>query len=288
MKYFVRHSTRYLYSDSASISHNRLYSRPRTCDWQKSSRAKLVIDPEPAFIHHHEDFYNNPVSIFTVQSPHQELKVEVSFEAEVLPRGPLEKDWNWDEIAEVLRQSDSSDALVASQFRFDSPWVQRHSDITEYARSSFKKSRSLLEGCEDFCGRVFEEFEFDGSATDLATPLVEVFEKRKGVCQDFAHLTVAGLRGLGLAARYVSGYIRTIAPPGQEKLQGADASHAWISVWTPSGWVDFDPTNNCRANTDHVTLAWGRDYQDVCPLRGVVLGGGTSTVEVGVDVVPQD
>lgn len=288
MRYSIRHQTRYIYSGPASISHNRLCSKPRACPWQVSPGSSLQISPEPAFLNHQYDYYRNPVSFFTVQSPHRELRVVVNFEAEVKPRPIIDWSESWEAAAEHLKAPSCEDAIRACQFRFDSTWVKRSQNFTAYAKKSFPKGRALVEGSLDLCRRIYEDFEFNDQATDVATPLTKVFKNRKGVCQDFAHLAVAGLRGLGLAARYVSGYIRTIPPPGQERMQGADASHAWLSVWTPQGWLDLDPTNNCRAGQDHITLAWGRDYHDVCPLRGVVLGGGNQKVDVGVDVIPLD
>lgn len=288
MKYSIRHQTRYLYSSPASISHNRLHSRPRDCAWQLRGEPNLVIEPEPACLNHQTDYFGNPVSFFTVQKPHKELNVVVMFETEVRPRGDLsDNNVTWDAVQQLLRETPDSRSLEASQFRFDSAWARQHPELTDYAGESFSKGRPIVEASLEFCRRIFEDFEFDNTATDMATPLLTVFEQRKGVCQDFAHLAIAGLRGLGLSARYVSGYLRTVPPPGQERLQGADASHAWLSVWTPQGWVDLDPTNNCLVGQDHITLAWGRDYHDVCPLRGVVLGGGSQIVRVGVDVIPQ-
>lgn len=288
MKYSVRHQTRYTYSDFVSISYNRLHSRPRKCPWQTFSQARLTIDPEPAFQHPQTDFFGNPVTFFTVQKPHRELDVVVFFDVEVKAR-VIEGDSDpWESVADALRVPSDSEALDASQFRFDSNWISRSEPLTVFAEKSFSKGRPVLEAARELCSRIYREFTFDNSATTVATPLEEVLQNRRGVCQDFAHLAIASMRGLGLAARYVSGYILTIPPAGQERLQGADASHAWISIWAPPlGWVDLDPTNNCLVCDQHVTLAWGRDFHDVSPLRGVMLGGGRQAVKVGVDVVPK-
>jgi len=270
-----------------SISHNRLHSWPRVCPWQSRTNPILTISPEPAFKNSQNDFFGNPVCFFTIQKPHRELDVVVMFEAQVTPRAKAEDRYDWQQTVELLRRPASRETLEACQFRFDSAWVQRSTEVTDYARESFPPKRGTLEACVDFCSRIHRDFEFNNKATDVATPLAVAFQQKKGVCQDFAHLAIAGLRGLGLAARYVSGYLRTIPPKGRERLQGADASHAWLSVWIPEfGWVDLDPTNDCSAGQDHITLAWGRDYHDVCPLRGVVLGGGQQVVKVGVDVLP--
>jgi transglutaminase-like putative cysteine protease len=289
VKYSVRHQTRYVYSDFASISHNRLHSLPRELPWQERSEPNLTIAPEPAFLNAQSDYFGNPVTFFTVQKPHKELDVVVMFEVDIQERLWPEQGQSWERATEKLRIPSGPESLNASQFRFDSTWVKRIPELTKYTKSSFPAGADLLESCINLCHRLHSDFEFDDEATDVATPLEVVFKKKRGVCQDFAHVAIAGLRGVGLAARYVSGYLRTIPPPGETRLQGADASHAWVSVWIPeTGWVDFDPTNDCLVKQDHITLAWGRDYHDVCPLRGVVLGGGQQTVKVGVDVVPRD
>lgn len=288
MKYSVRHQTRYSYSDLVSISYNRLHSRPRSCPWQTFSEARLTINPEPAFQHPQTDFFGNPVTFFTVQKAHRELDVVVFFDADVQTRRIDGASERWEEVARKLANPADKESLEASQFRFDSNWIARSDSLTDFARQSFSKDRPLLEAALDLCGRIYREFTFDNSATTVATPLEEVLKQRSGVCQDFAHLAIASMRGIGLAARYVSGYLLTIPPAGQERLQGADASHAWVSVWAPPlGWVDIDPTNNCLVSDQHITLAWGRDFHDVSPLRGVMLGGGQQVVKVGVDVLPK-
>ena len=287
MKYSVRHQTKYLYTEPVSISYNRVHSQPCSSPFQSFSRARLSIDPEPAFSNYQPDFFGNPVTFFTVQKSHRELEVTVQFEAEVnLPQWQGEST-AWERAAAELKSPGNDDCLAASQFRFDSTWIRRSGKLKEFALPSFPSGASVLEGAMDLSRRIYRDFEFDPTATTVATPLEEVLEERKGVCQDFAHLAVGALRSLGLAARYVSGYILTMPPPGKPRLQGADASHAWLSVWCPPlGWVDIDPTNDLKVTDQHITLAWGRDYHDVCPLRGVVLGGGTQTVKVGVDVLP--
>jgi transglutaminase-like putative cysteine protease len=285
--YAVRHQTRYLYSDQVAISYNRVHCQPRPCPWQSFREARLSIDPEPAFLARQTDFFGNPVTFFTVQEPHQELGVTVLFEAHVLPRLFDQPTSRWEALVERLRRPTDAETLEASQFRFPSDWVEVSDALRRFAQPSFKAGRDVLEGARDLCRRIHQEFVFDPEATTIATPVQEVLDSRRGVCQDFAHLFIGAMRSLGLAARYVSGYILTTPPPGQERLQGADASHAWVSVWAPPlGWVDLDPTNDLLVNDQHVTLAWGRDFHDVSPMRGVVLGGGTQVVKVGVDVVP--
>lgn len=287
MRYSVRHQTRYLYSDQVAISYNRVHSQPRYCEWQTYSQARLSIDPEPAFLARQTDFFGNPVTFFTVQEPHADLSVTVHFEADVRRRDYTQDSCGWEELVSRLKSPPDPSALEASQFRFPSNWVEVSEPLRRFAASSFKPGKSVLEGARDLCRRIHNDFVFDSEATTIATPVQEVLDSKRGVCQDFAHLFIGGLRSLGLAARYVSGYILTMPPPGQERLQGADASHAWISIWAPPlGWVDLDPTNDLLVSDQHVTLAWGRDFHDVSPMRGVVLGGGAQVVKVGVDVVP--
>lgn len=286
-RYSVRHQTRYSYSDLVAISYNRIHCQPRACPWQSFSQARLSVDPEPEFLARQTDFFGNPVSFFTVQEPHRELTVTVMFEAEVKSRTYSDPGEPWEAVVERLSDARDPESLEASGFRFASSWVELSSELAQFAADSFRPSRPLLEAAGDLCARIHREFTFDPEATTIATPVREVLRSRRGVCQDFAHLFIGALRSLGLACRYVSGYILTVPPPGQERLQGADASHAWVSVWAPPlGWVDLDPTNNLIVSDQHVTLAWGRDFHDVSPMRGVVVGGGAQVVRVGVDVVP--
>lgn len=287
MKYRVRHQTRYLYADQVSISYNRVHSQPRPTLWQSFGQSGLAIAPEPAFMARQTDFFGNPVTFFTVQEPHQELGVTVLFEATVKARAYEEPGSGWERVSESLTRPTDLLDLESSQFRFPSIWVELSEPLRRFGAISFKPGCTVLEGALDLCGRIYREFEFDPEATTIATPVQDVLDSRRGVCQDFAHLFIGSMRSLGLAARYVSGYILTTPPPGQERLQGCDASHAWVSVWAPPlGWVDLDPTNDLLVCDQHVTLAWGRDFHDVSPMRGVVLGGGAQVVKVGVDVVP--
>ncbi len=288
MKYSVRHQTRYCYTDQVSISYNRVHSQPRSCSWQTHRGANLSIDPEPSFLARQQDFFGNPVTFFTVQNSHTELIVTAHFEAEVQARETTGETLPWEQVGQGLRQVGSKQELEANQFLYPSTWVESSPALLRFATPSFPKGRPVLEAAADLCRRIHSGFTFDPEATTVTTPIQQVLNSRRGVCQDFAHLAIGGLRSLGLAARYVSGYILTTPPPGQERLQGADASHAWVSVWAPPlGWVDLDPTNDLLVGDQHVTLAWGRDFHDVSPMRGVVLGGGTQSVRVGVDVVPQ-
>jgi transglutaminase-like putative cysteine protease len=249
----------------------------------------LVILPTPAATRNWTDYYGNQVTYFTLEEEHRELSVTSVSSVEItppaLPQPQATQPW------EEARDSAGSDGidLMAAMFRLDSPCVRRNSRLSDYASLSFTPRRPLLDAALDLTARIFHEFKFDSTATTVSTPTMEVFEKRRGVCQDFAHLQIACLRSLGLVARYVSGYLLTDPRPGQPRLIGADASHAWLSLFIPGiGWIDLDPTNNLIPTIKHVTIAWGRDYADVCPIKGVFLGGGAHSMSVAVDVVPSE
>jgi len=193
----------------------------------------------------------------------------------------------WEEAARLLPNDHNLAGLEAYQFQFESPRIRKRQDFASYALQSFTPGRQMAEALRDLTARIHKDFRFDARVTNVGTPTEEVFRKRRGVCQDFAHLQIACLRSLNLAARYVSGYLRTYPPAGQPRLVGADASHAWVSAYCPGiGWLDMDPTNNLVPSDGHVTLAWGRDYSDVSPLRGLILGGGAHTLKVAVDMEP--
>jgi len=205
------------------------------------------------------------------------------------PTPALEETTSWENVCEHCANHPLGDMLEAAEFTYDSPLIQTGPDYKDYAAQSFPSDCPVLAATADLTHRIFKDFKFDPEATTVATPLQEVFRKRRGVCQDFAHFEIACLRSLGLPARYISGYLETDPPPGKPRLIGADASHAWISVYCPGfGWVDFDPTNNVIPTTRHITVAWGRDYSDACPIRGVILGGGRSQLSVAVDVLRTD
>jgi len=206
---------------------------------------------------------------------------------ETPPVSPAGSTPPWEEARDAVRRHGDEADLAAAPYSFDSPCIRRDDRLASYAAMSFTPGRPLLEASLELTSRIFHEFKYDPTATSVSTPTMEVFEKRRGVCQDFAHLEIGCLRSLGLAARYVSGYLLTDPRPGQPRLVGADASHAWLSVFGPGlGWIDLDPTNNVIPAMRHVTLAWGRDYGDVCPIKGVFLGGGSHWMTVAVDVVP--
>jgi transglutaminase-like putative cysteine protease len=237
------------------------------------------------------DFFGNHVTFFVVQEPHRTLTVTAHSKVTVTPLTvPRATDTPaWEQVRERLRQDRSATGLEAYQYVFDSPYVPSLPQLLGYAAPSFPSGRPLLAAVLDLTRRIHADFTYDPRATSVSTPLTEVWQNRRGVCQDFAHLQIGCLRALGLAARYVSGYLVTQPPPGQSRQVGADASHAWVSVYCPdSGWIDADPTNNVLPSDRHITVACGRDYSDVSPIKGVFLGGGQHTMEVAVNVVPID
>ena len=287
MKFRIRHLTRYEYTEPASLCHDLAHLRPRTLPGQRCLESRLSVRPFPAVHQEHRDLFGNRVDYFAIQQAHQVLEVEALSEVERLaqPIPEAEHDIPWEQARDWARSERSPMALEARLFQLESPAIATDADLIDYARPSFPAGRPLLEAIADLVARIHGDFAFDPHFSNVATPLREVLEHRRGVCQDFAHLAIACLRGQGLPARYVSGYLETLPPPGQPRLQGADASHAWFAVCLPHwGWVDFDPTNDQVPSDRHITTAIGRDYNDVTPLQGVVYGGGEHRLTVAVDV----
>jgi transglutaminase-like putative cysteine protease len=287
MRYTVIHETSYDYSSAVAVSHQLLHLRPRTLPRQSCESFTLATEPTPAEQREASDYFGNPTTRLLISTPHTELVVRAESRVTVQAPAPLPSASTepWEALRQRLRAFDPA-LLAVSEFCYDSPHVQASAMLGRYASSSFPARRGVTEAALQLMRRIHTDFEFDHRATTLATPLHEVMMLRRGVCQDFAHLMIGCLRSVGLAARYVSGYILTEPPPGKPKLIGADASHAWVSVYAPElGWVDLDPTNNCVVADSHVTLGWGRDFSDVTPLRGVILGGGSQTLEVHVSVL---
>jgi len=287
MRYRVRHQTRYRYAEAVSLCHNEAYLLPRSCLRQRCLRSSLKIKPGPALVREREDFFGNRVSYFAVQSRHDRLQVTADSEVEVWPlrEAALFGSPPWETVRDQVAADISPAGLEARDFMLASAFTPLDGAIRDFARPSFARGRPLLEAVRELTERIHLEFTYEPGFTTIVTPLAEVLAHRRGVCQDFAHLQIACLRSLGLPARYVSGYLETLPPPGQTKLQGADASHAWIAVYDPEqGWTDFDPTNDQLVGEQHITTAWGRDYGDVTPLKGIIFGGGKHTLEVAVDV----
>ncbi len=291
MIYKIVHRTTYRYKHPVSVGTHVACLKPRALPHHQLSRSELHIQPRPATRTERVDFFGNLLCFFTIQEPHRELMVEarseVIMEEKAAPWPPLSLPW--EEAARAVPTDHSPAGLEAYQFGFESPRIRVRPEFASYALQSFTPGRPMPEALLDLTARIHQDFRFDSKATSVRTPIEEVFKKRRGVCQDFAHLQIACLRSLNLAARYVSGYLRTYPPPGQARLVGADASHAWVSAYCPGiGWLDLDPTNNIVPSNGHVTLAWGRDYGDVSPLRGLILGGGSHTLKVAVDMEPLD
>lgn len=288
MLYQVTHRTTYRYGSDVAVSHHLAHLHPRELPSQRVSGYSLAVDPIPVVEDEGVDYFGNRTSYFSIGSPHDRLIVTARSEVRVSAAPVPERTPPWQEVRDRCASDRLTEDSAAGEFRFDSPYITRKPVYGDYAAASFPKDRPLLEGARDFITRIFRDFKFDPRATTVATPLDEVFKKRRGVCQDFAHFAIAGLRSIGLPARYVSGYLETLPPPGKARLVGADASHAWLAVWCPGhGWIDADPTNNLLPSDRHITLAWGRDFSDVSPLRGVVVGGGGSSLAVSVDVARQ-
>jgi transglutaminase-like putative cysteine protease len=289
MLYRVRHTTTYAYTNAVSVSHNVLHLTPRECLHQHCSMHELLIYPKPAFISQAEDYFGNPVTFLGLQEPHEALTMTANSTVHLTPiTWPQPQDTPpWEQVRDHLRQDRSREGLDAYQFVFDSPYVPIGPEVAALAEPYFPPGRPLLEAVCDLMHHIYEDFTYDPAATTVSTPLEDVIAQRHGVCQDFAHLQIAGLRACGLAARYVSGYLVAQQPEGHEQLVGALASHAWLSVFCPgSGWIDVDPTNDVLPADAHITVAYGRDYGDVSPIKGVFLGGGEHALDVSVDVVP--
>jgi transglutaminase-like putative cysteine protease len=278
MRYIIVHKTGYNYSAPASLSQNELLLQPRQTPVQSVVESAISIAPEPQYRHRRTDYFGNTVDVFMIQHPHNKLEVVArSIVDTVIPGIPrADITLPWEQAAERVAGRNRPADLEASQFVFASPMISLGAQPLSYALPSFPPGVPVLAGAADLMRRIFSEFVYDKTASNVDTTVEAVLNNRKGVCQDFAHLAISCLRSLGLSARYVSGYLETVPPPGKEKVFGADASHAWVSVYVPDiGWVDLDPTNNQLVNERYITLAWGRDYGDIAPVKGVVMGGGT-------------
>ncbi|QDU51672.1 transglutaminase family protein [Gimesia panareensis] len=291
MKYKITHITKYAYSEAVPVCQNVVHLAPRALPYQMCDDFQLLIHPDPYSISHRKDYFGNEVCFFSIDQPHTGLSVTATSHVSVMatPVIPPENTPAWESVSLALKSEQTPALLDAYQYIFDSPGVKVFPKLIDYAEVSFTKGRPILEAVLDLTRRIHQDLRYDPRATNVNTQIDEVFEQRHGVCQDFAHLQIGCLRILGLAARYVSGYLRTMPPPGKPRLVGADASHAWLSVYCgeKAGWVDVDPTNNVAASIDHITVAWGRDYYDVCPIQGTIVGGGEHRMTVSVDVAPE-
>lgn len=289
MIYRVIHTTEFTYEAPVGNCYNEARLLPRSLPYQNVLRSFLEIDPIPNDRFDRLDYFGNQTTYFSIQQPHEKMCVRALSELELSDRPlPVAPTPPWESVVTALRQSVVQEEIEARQYILDSPMVPVTPELLDYAAPSFLPGRPIAEAVSDLMQRIFREFKYDPEFSTIATPLRDVIQHKKGVCQDFAHLAIGCLRAQGLAARYMSGYIETAPPPGKEKMVGADASHAWFAVYIPGfGWLEYDPTNNQLPNGQHLVLAWGRDFSDVSPLKGVAYGGGEHELKVAVDVIPQ-
>ena len=289
-RYTVEHETSYAYTAPVSQSWQLARLTPRSLPWQKLLSHSLQIDPPPDERHDAADSFGNTVTHFGLHGAHRVLRVRMQCSVEVsarpMPNGDGDEE-TWESVRDAVRLDPELDDLNAARMSEPTQLVPLSEAAHDYAEPSLAPDRDWLEAVSDLMHRIHAEFEFEPGATTVSTSVDEVLAKRQGVCQDFAHLLLACLRTHGLPARYVSGYLLTEPPPGQARLMGVDASHAWVAAFSPKhGWVEFDPTNDQLADPRYITLAWGADFADVVPLRGVILGGGAQEMHVSVSVVP--
>lgn len=289
VRYHIEHVTQYLHSGDVSTSSHLTHLRPRDLPHQRLLDHALVVEPTATDRRERVDYFGNTVEQFAVITPYDALSVigRSHVEMSAIPMPDAEASVAWEGARDRLAFHPGAPDDGIAEFSYESPYVEITAELASFARPSFPPRRPLVAAAIDLMHRIHEEFTFDQTATSVTTPITRVLEDRHGVCQDFAHLQIGCLRAIGLPARYVSGYLVTDPPPGEPRLIGADASHAWLAVHCPRlGWVDLDPTNDVVPDVRHITLAWGRDYGDVSPLRGVVLGGGEQILRVGVSVIP--
>jgi transglutaminase-like putative cysteine protease len=287
--YDIRHVTTYEYESAVSFARCTLRLEPKNGDGQQLISHQVEIRPRPAERHVRRDFFGTLTESIVIEVAHRNLRID-SRSRVLVSRKPPARDAAspaWESIRDIAFEATSLGPSSPVGYVFASPLVPVLRPVSAYAASSFAPGAGILAGAVDLMHRIHTEFRYDPKATVISTPLNEVFDKRHGVCQDFAHVMIAGLRGLGLPAAYVSGYLRTIPPAGQPRLQGADATHAWVSLWCGAelGWVDFDPTNDVMVANDHIVLAVARDFSDVSPVDGIIVGSPKQKLGVAVDVL---
>jgi transglutaminase-like putative cysteine protease len=289
MRYRVKHTTRYAYGTPVELAAHMVHLRPRRRSWQTVISERIVTDPAPARRRDGLDHFGNHVTWLFMDLPHADFEVTAYSTVEVdCPPPPAVSDTPaWETVVDATRGPEGWEAV---EFRFGTKMAPLDPASEAYAAQSFTKGRPVLDALLELNERFYTEFRFRSGVTSISTPVSQVMARREGVCQDFSHAMVSGLRGIGIPARYTSGYIRTRPPPGQVKRQGSDQSHAWVGCWLGPqfGWVDVDPTNGIVVKDEHVLLGWGRDFSDVSPVRGVILGGGDHALSVGVDLEPVD
>lgn len=290
VRYRVVHETRYTYQTLVTLSQQYLHMTPRSFAYQQTEAERITLDPQEDDGVDGVDYFGNATRHITIIAPHKMLLVHAESSVTLRPRPDLARiagSAPWESLRDLMQQERSPEVREAWRYLYASPHVTFSPALEAYARLSYTPGRPQLDAALDLTRRIFDDFEFDGKATDISTPLEQVLKGRRGVCQDFAQLMIGCLRTLGLPARYMSGYILTHPPAGQPRMIGADASHAWVSVFCPGlGWIDFDPTNRSLVQHEHITLGWGRDFSDVTPMRGIVLGGGEQELQVNVTVTP--
>ncbi|MGY0613794.1 transglutaminase family protein [Vibrio sp. FJH11] len=290
MRYKVQHKTTYSYSAPVTLCYNMAHLLPRDTTNQRCFNRKIKVTPRPLYQNEGHDYFGNETFYFSIQEPHRELTIDVTSILEIQPHNWVDLVENHTltcgELRDILSRAESAEVRMAQEFCLDSQQIKRSENLRQYAEEIFSDNQPVLKAAMAFTHKIFTEFTFDPTATDVATPTEQVLKEKRGVCQDYAQLAIGCVRSVGLAARYMSGYIETLPPPGQEKLVGADASHAWFAIFVPDlGWVEFDPTNDLIAHDQHIVTGWGRDYADVPPLQGVVFDGGeTHNLSVSVDV----
>lgn len=284
MLYRATHTTRYRYAAPVSQCLSEMRLTPRALPWQVVLERTIQTTPEPASVDERKDYFGNTVSLVSILERHEEFTTVATslVEVEKRPTPAIESVLAWEQVRDEVAALGSAEAIDVAEFLFDSPFVTTGKELAVFAQPSFTPGRSLLQAAADLSHRIYEGFSYRPTTTTIDTPILETLRTRRGVCQDFSHVMIGALRSLGLPARYVSGYLRSGAD-----YQGAEASHAWVSVFIPGrGWMDFDPTNDVVPGVNHITLAWGRDYGDVAPVKGVALGGGRQVVDVEVRVDP--
>ncbi|MEM1153674.1 MAG: transglutaminase family protein [Pseudomonadota bacterium] len=289
MHFRIRHVTHYKYANRVSHCYNLANVVPRETDRQRCIKNRISVSPTPAVTQKRSDYFGNKAFHFEIQKPHLELVITADSEVHINDHSRemnLDLGATYADALNYFRNNTSPSTLEAREYLLNSPMIECGTRLADYAKPSFHEDRSLKSCVNDLTTRIYNEFTYDPGFTTIATPLAEVLDHKRGVCQDFAHLQVGCLRSMGIPAKYVSGYIETLPKPGETKLVGADATHAWVAYFCPEeGWVEFDPTNNTRAGVQHIVTAFGRDYIDVTPLKGVIFGGGESPVlDVSVDV----
>jgi len=294
-RYRVTHQSVYRYSEPVTLSHQQLHLTPRPLDYQRSRSYQITISPAPTRRYDGIDPFGNPVTEIAIETAHSELDIVAEGVVEIadykppdIKSGPV---WNAvrEQFAYRAGWKPGAGVLEATQFLFESPHARIMRDLRAYASDCFEADWPLLDATRSLMRKIHRDFKYDPGATTVSTSVMKFLEQKRGVCQDYAHLMISCLRSTGLAARYVSGYVLTRPTSGGARPVGADASHAWVSVFVPDcGWVDFDPTNNVLPSDEHITVGWGRDFSDVTPLRGVINGGGKQTLEIKVTVEPDD